>query len=313
MEVLFTSNSSPRFKLESGDNPSLLRLDTLMQAPNVESNLSGRLGFGTAGKPELVVEGPVTAETPIEFGGDVVVEGDINEGATVRVTGSLEIRGSVNGGTVRSGGSIVVHREVRHAHLEAIGDITASGAESATIHCEGNLNIRADLKFCNTEVGGLARAGGRIFGGHLVADQGVRALAIGNRTEIRTQVMVVPDARRRVRIAQLEGELARDNARLAICQGTAGRISGHGALSARLYLAEREQRFAQEALACLEELSALKAHPRHQTRQAIVVDQGIFPGVELQVNQATLPVSRILAPGRFGDCGGHIVNLNKAC
>lgn len=303
------------FKIHPGENPNLVRMQALIEERDLDRRLGGQLVFKGRRNPELTVEGPITADTPVDFGGDVVIQGDVNEGATVRVAGNLEIRGAVHGGAVRAGGSISVRKGVRHAHLEAIARIHAASAESSSLHCEGDLVVRGDLKFCSTEVGGLARVGGRVIGGHLVADQGVRALSIGNRTGIRTQVMVVPEARRQTRITRIESEIARDNARLAVYHGTSGRISnltGEGAISARLYLAERERRYAREAQEYLEELIALRAHRVQTPRNAIAVDQGIYPGVEIQIDLATLPVDRLLPPGRFGERFGQIVSLGEA-
>lgn len=315
MEVLFTAARHPTLAIHAGDNPNLLRLGALISGhAGQTSRQSGKVQLQPDEKPRMTVAGPLTAETPIDFGGDLLVTGDLHEGAQVRVAGNVEITGSVYGGTVRAGGSVRVRRSIRHAHVEAIADIAADSAESATLHCEGDLTVRGDIKFCSSEVGGMARAGGRIFGGHLVADLGVRALALGNRSGLRTQVMVVPEARRQARKAQIQGELARDSARMAVCQGASGRINGltgEGAISARLYLAECERRNAREAAEKLQELGAIEAHPINQSLQAIAVDQGIYPGVEIQINQATLPVDRLIPPGRFGERYGQIASLHE--
>lgn len=309
MEVLYGPSRTMPPRWQPGEIPGFRRLQT--KQPGAERRAhGGTVTFTREGKPLLTVAGPITRDTSLDFDGDVRIQGDVNEDATVQVRGDVEITGSVNGGTVHSSGSIKVKRAVRHGRLEAIRDISVESAEMASLHCEGDLSVRGDLRFCAAEVGGKARVGGRVIGGHLVADLGVRALAIGNRNGVRTQVMVVPEARRRVRKALLESELARENARMAVCHGISRRLStrtSEGALSARLYLTEWERRHARVAEGRLLELSVLAAHPAPPTGPTITVDVGVFPGVEIQIREATLLVDRLLPPVQLAERDGQIV------
>jgi len=300
MEVKFGADGAARVRLAPGENPDLIRL-----GGNVGTYLPDQVG-GDA--PQLEVEGPVRAGTPIAFEGDITIVGDVDEGAVIRATGDITVKGAVQGGHLRAGGSIRIRKAIRQrAHVEAIGDVVALSAEGSTLRCEGSLAIRDDLAFCETEVGGEAVVQGRIFGGHVIADRGIRALSLGNRAGIRTQVMVIPAWRRQARITEIASELARDSARLAVVRQTLARISSRRTGTATAYLAASERRLLCAARDLDLELQVLTGKPKVEAPAGLKVETGIFPGVELQINEATLPVQAQLPPGKFVERAGRII------
>ncbi|MBM3266856.1 MAG: DUF342 domain-containing protein [Candidatus Sericytochromatia bacterium] len=260
--------------------------------------------------PELVIPMPSRRLTNYDFAGDIRIDGDLPAGVRVRAGGDVRVFGSVTGGEIHADGSIEITGSVRvHSRLEATGDIEFQSGQRSHVRCAGNLRVAGELAYCETEVGGVAAIGGRVFGGHLVADRGLHALALGTRTAPRTQVMVVPEWHRTARIAELDAEIRRSESRLALIRDAAERVTSPREFN---YLHGVETEVERAARSLRLERDALEQATRLSVAPAVVVEQGVFPGVELQVQEATLAVRSLLPPGRFFESHGQIMAVREA-
>lgn len=125
----------------------------------------------------------------LDMQGTLTITGEVTPHFDVRTTGDVEIKKGVRGGSVFGGINVVIHGGVVGTGggcVLAEGDVTASHAEGATIHCGGTLTltkgaVSCDLHAAYVHIPGAVR-GGRVAAEHaiVVRDAGSRA---GSETE----------------------------------------------------------------------------------------------------------------------------------
>ncbi|MEI8259430.1 MAG: FapA family protein, partial [Deltaproteobacteria bacterium] len=177
---------------------------TLAVGSNVKLSPDGLSAIAMSGGRPALEGGRVSVITVLEvktvnyatgnihFDGPVFVRGDVDAGFAVCATGDIEVSGIVEGGTLISGGNVVVRAGVRNhgrihaagrvavnfvdsdSEIQAIGDvIVQASATQARIEAGGSLTI-ARTATGDIEVSGIVEGGTLISGGNVVVRAGVR-------------------------------------------------------------------------------------------------------------------------------------------
>ncbi len=168
--------------------------------------------------------------------GPVVVRGDMGSGSRIIATGDVYIEGGLEGGSVRSGGSVVVRGGLfRRASVRAAVDVIARRLEGdASIEAGGNVFVLADAIGSRLDGGSFVAVLGSITGGVARARSSVEAdaLSLGRASEMTVEVHAPgPGATPGTLRAQLES-LAHEAARARGALANAGAEAGATKLAA---------------------------------------------------------------------------------
>lgn len=146
--------------------------------------------------PHLDIRGDVGMATGnIDFVGGVTVNGNVQLGFELKATGDIEIKGMISGGDV-IGRNIIVKGGVQGMHrgkVRAENDFQATFAENADIEAGGNVII-SDVSMHSTIRAGhtliVEGKKGLVNGGYLAAGEEIRAVNIGNASNVVTRLAV---------------------------------------------------------------------------------------------------------------------------
>lgn len=149
-------------------------------------------GHGVSVTPVYAVK-EVNAQTgDVHFAGTVTVEGDVRSGLTVHATGDVHVRGNVEGGKVLAGGRVLVRGGLRHATIEAYGDVAVRFIEpDSAVTCRGSLEVR-DSALQSKLSARRIRVGRFLAGGTATAWERIEALTLGNAREAPVELVIEP-------------------------------------------------------------------------------------------------------------------------
>lgn len=247
----------------------------------------------------------------LTFDGDVEIDGNVRDSAFLRATGNIVVKGSVVGGKLEAGGEISVSGMVRsHAVLKAGGDIFVRRAEQAVINGESDVFIASDAEFCSLRTAQALHVGGRIVGGRTEVDEAIMAGGLGDRGGVRTEVILTPGLRRAEEICRLEQEVDRLRSRLMFLRSIDVLQSIRGARARLVKLAERvaaaDETLATEFRAALKALVIARTRAVNRPDPKVDVSIGLYPGLDLRINDARLIVRSLLPPGILKERNGQI-------
>ncbi len=264
-------------------------------------------------QPMLHVPGHVDRITgDIDFEGDVLVSGDITPGCTVKASGNIFVKGQIRGGQVRAGGHVNARCIRQHADIRAEAGILARSAEHSYLRAKGNIRIVEDLLFCEVDTDGTVDVGGRIVGGTVLADEAVRATAIGSRQGTRTRVLLHPVWRRKREEADRLAEFSKAKATLDTVsrsiEASAAALGGNRCQTAtERRLASIKDQLANEVRERLRAVLLARRRAVECPAPRVVVLLGIFSGAELQINNGSFVARSQQPAGQFVERNGAIV------
>lgn len=293
-----------------------------------------RIEATASGSPRLVAGGRITvvpvlpiphnagsATGDIVFDGIVMIEGNVEENVQIRAGVDIVVKGEIRGGRLRALGSVIVKNGIRHhAEVNACGRIVARFAEHSSLRSGSDIVIARDLLFCEVESQGEVKVGGRLIGGKVRSDIGIRAQAVGSRSGTRTTVILEPGGSKRSRIAAIEGALSHTRARLALVCSKLPQTPPTSTTNlhppplpvSRNRLEAVERQLLGEIRDHLRELLARKAAPEAPVstgcRPRVHVEQAIFAGVDLSINGARLVARNQLPAGQLFEYHGRILS-----
>lgn len=131
----------------------------------------------------------------IEFFGDIVINGNVEAGVVLRAGRNIVIRGNVEAAILFAGGDIILERGIQGGQkgkLSARGNVFAEFLEHCTVEAGGDVQANAIMN-SKVSAGGIVTLTGnrgRIIGGYIHGMKGIRAVSIGNMSEIHTIVHV---------------------------------------------------------------------------------------------------------------------------
>lgn len=144
----------------------------------------------------LTVEAVDYATGNIKFLGDVTIKGDVREGFSVQAGGSIVIFGSVEENTIlEAEHDITIKKGVngKGGHISAKGSLTVGYLQGADVKVQQDIFVDSIIN-SNIECGGNIKAegrGGRIIGGFCKVYGDIRALQLGNDSNISTAIELV--------------------------------------------------------------------------------------------------------------------------
>jgi len=193
--------------------PTLGEGVALLDDGSLVATRQGALQY-TAGKSLDVVQhylhnGDVDAHSGnLDMEGAITVNGSVMNAFHVHATGDVFIKGMLEGGTVRSLGSVSVARSVHTARgvaIQAEGDITVHRALSATLLCRGRLEVKREAVLCTLTASEIV-VPGHLVGGTATAQRSITVQTAGTAAGTKmTLIAAVPLA------AQTDSALARLN------------------------------------------------------------------------------------------------------
>ena len=125
--------------------------------------------------------------------GDIHIHGDVRSGFTVRAMGSVTVDGVIEDTSVEAGGDLIVRGGVQgngRAVVRSHQNIYARYLESCDVYAKGDLNSDCVIS-CNIYCDGslqVTTGHGSIVGGRIRAGGSIRAVSVGARSEIRTEI-----------------------------------------------------------------------------------------------------------------------------
>lgn len=142
----------------------------------------------------------------VEFEGSLLVTGDVMPGMRIKTRGDVVIGGFVEGGVIKSGGTITVRNgiigrklgeEEYLCHLSAGGEIHAGYAQYARLEADGDIHIQSQLSHCycrsgqDLKVGDSAMRKGHLIGGVNIANRLIMAPVLGASAANRTRLQIL--------------------------------------------------------------------------------------------------------------------------
>ena len=256
--------------------------------------------------PRLEIKSSVGMSTGnIDFDGTVLVTGDVLQGFFVKATGDVEIKGNVNGGEV-SGRNVIVGGGLTGAErgkIQATEDVHIAFVENAVIDAGGDVTIgkfalhstiRASRKII------LEGSQGQITGGLAVAGEEVFAKQIGNTANVVTRVSVGIDPYLNQEYHELckkykEGKLKllqitqtlNTLSKIDINTLPQSRVDQINALTRSQFPIAGQLKRDEKRIKELRELLDNMKYGR------IRVDDAIYPGVRLSINEKTRHIEEI--------------------
>lgn len=166
--------------------------------------------------PVIVIDGDVDYNTGnIEFKGSVLVRGIIQPGFCVKAGGNVEVCDSICGGTVEAT-SIIVHKGIQGMNrgvIKARDRIVANFIENATVYADEEIVV-SDVAMNSTLFAGsrviVEGKRGLIRGGRISAGEVIRAVTVGNKSGIVTDLEVAVNPFLKDELVSLREKIKKD-------------------------------------------------------------------------------------------------------
>lgn len=273
--------------------------------------------MGTQNEKFLLVPSLGRTTGDFTFDGDVEVEGSVRDGVRLRASGSILVRGNIFGAGLEAGGEIAVWGAVRgESALRAGGPVSARGAEYSRIESGADIVISGDSVCCRILTPATLHVTGKLMGGRADADESILAARLGDRSGIRTELVLEPASRRAEEIRRLERGLDHVRGRLMFLRSVDVLATVRGARAALVKMAERvasaDETLASEFRTALKDLVVARTRSLDLPCPRVEASLGLFPGVDLRMNGARLLVRSQLPPGTLEERAGRIHNLVDA-
>ncbi|PAB61244.1 DUF342 domain-containing protein [Anaeromicrobium sediminis] len=272
------------------------------------------------------IQGDVDNNTGnIHFDGNIVINGHVRTGFEVEATGNIEIFGVVEGARVKAGGHIIIHKGIQSQN-------------NGYIICEGNLNckyiqnsnvvVRGDLfvdiiMHSSVQVQGAVYAKGKkglIVGGETTAAKEIEAMIIGSSmaTITRIETGINPESKETYKKVQEELKVVsrnRENVIKAI--KLLNKI-----IDTPLFTKDKQSIYEKsiktenflkiKEIELNEELDSIEEQiAKSKEIGSVKIDEGVYPGVKISVNNAIYYVRDELSKVKFikNEDGIKIIHL----
>ena len=147
----------------------------------------------------LVIDGDASNVTgAIKFTGDIHVRGDVIAGVHIVAEGDVQVDGVVEGAQIEAGKDIIIKQGIHgqgKAVLRAKGSVYSAFIEEAEVYAEDSItfnyacNCKLHAEKCIIAEGRM----GNIMGGLATAKESISVKTLGNESEIRTRLQILPD------------------------------------------------------------------------------------------------------------------------
>jgi len=263
-----------------------------------------------------------TSTGDIHYNGNVHVTGNVRSGFTIEATGDIEVNGVVEGARLISGGNIVLKRGVQgmsKGYLEAKYDIVTKFLESCTMKAGGTINTGSSLHSDLTAGDMIIVSGkkGFLIGGTVSAGKKIEASVFGNRMNTSTvlKVGVDPEVMERYKelttlIKEQQEELLQHKQVLDTLKKKMA--EGLKLLPNQLVMAKQSGEAIKDLNDLLDNETAeymlLKKEIDENTGGKIVVNNTIYPGVNIYISNRVYHVKDSLSRCQFRAEGADVVS-----
>lgn len=260
----------------------------------------------------------------VMFLGSVHVGGNVLDNYVVKAAGNIEVRGSVQKAKIEGEGDIIVQAGIMgrdEAVIESTGgSVIARFIQSAKIIAAQDVNVQESILHSHVEAGNQIICSGRraqIVGGVIRARKEVRARIIGSQAYTATQITVGTDPRILHQYEDLTRMLNETEGELKEKQREKSTLETRKKNDPETFGQEQVRRLKEtsEIIASLTEKAAeLKAEKdklevymeEMATEGSVVVEREVFPGVVINIRNATYEVTEPLSGVTFTYLDGHI-------
>lgn len=265
----------------------------------------------------------------VDFDGSVLVKGDVTAGVTVKATGDVTIKGSVENASVEAGNDLLVARGItgsesanrggaRTVSIQAAGDVHAAFASGVRIRTAGNVVVKEYLNHCEAVADDsvlVGQNGGRgvVVGGRIHGNRGVACKMAGSLANVPTMISAGPHQELRHAHEEALAERTALASRLAQLRdaqngmteraGTTGN-GPQGELLAKLRRTVQE--FEERDAEVERTVAALERELEDAAHATVVCSGSVYPGVTIEIDDASLTVRHEGSGGRFGCRDGEI-------
>jgi uncharacterized protein (DUF342 family) len=260
----------------------------------------------------------------VMFLGSVHVGGSVLDNYEVKAAGNVEVRGSVQKAKIEGEGDIIIQSGIMgrdEAVVESTGgSVIAKFIQSAKILAAQDITVQESILHSHVEAGNEIVCSGRraqIVGGVIRATKEVRARIIGSQAYTATQITVGTDPRILHQYEDLTRMVTETDTELKEKQREKSTLETRQKNDPETFGAEQVRRLkeAAEAIGTLTEKSKeLKAEKEKletymeemASEGKVVVEKEIFPGVIINIRNASYEVTERLTGVVFSYHEGHI-------
>ena len=258
----------------------------------------------------------------IDFIGSVIVRGNVMDGFRVSSKKDITINGNASGAEISAGGNLTIKSGSINSNITCHGDVTIGFCENSKITCDGKLTSDAFIS-CDVYCGGEMHATGRkgiILGGKYIVLQEIHAGTIGSDSFMATDITVGDNAVLAAEQTSNNAEIENLNQQLVyadqIIVFLAGKKKELGQLppeKEELLMNTFNQRTENNAR--IEEIKkrneAISVLLQSNESLSVYVSKTIFPGVKININNASYNVKNEFHKCRICVDGGEIVFRNN--
>lgn len=250
------------------------------------------------------VKGDVNFKTGnISFNGSVIVWGNVDNGFKLEADGDITIRGSVEAADIKTGGHLTILGGVSGMDKTSIvcnGNFSAKYIEHASIDCEGNINVKEGIMYCqvNADQKIIADLGkGLIVGGTLRAGEEITAKTIGSKFGTLTELEVGVKPKTKIEYQQLEVKIRENKASLEKVEQARSMLEKIANLPKDRQ--DMLQNLVKTSFVLKGQISEAEARRKQILEEIVVlskekarikVKETIFPGVRVTIGKATTVV-----------------------
>lgn len=297
--------------------------NTSLYEDKILSKIDGQVRL-TDGKIEVLniynIEGNVDSHTGnIDFNGTVSINDSVNTGFKVEALGDVYIRGVVEDAFVKSNGNIYLTRGIvgkNRATLEANGEIISKYIENSKV--KANEDIIADaILHSEVESNGSINVQGKkglIVGGKCKAQFEVHAKTIGSPMETNTLIEVGTNTELKENLDSIKSNIDKIEKDIFKIQKTINILEKsykQNNLSDKKIilfkkLLKTSKSLNKEKLSLITEYDSIENEVKKQSTGTIIVDDMIYPGVNIVIGNHTMFIKEIKRDCRFTLINGSI-------
>ncbi len=253
--------------------------------------------------PVKRIEGDLDAEErDVRYDGSVFVEGDVHNNKTIEATGNIWVLGGVGRSDLKASGSIVVGQGIKGSEehkVESYGNVYAEFIENAQVSAGGSVFVEEVVMHSEVTAGEsicLVGEKGFLVGGTARATRMLYANEIGSKNFPETHIKIgssgtlqegLEEAReKKEQLEEEESEYLGDVKNLLNKKQEEGSLSPDDEERLRKFQFELNH-IRQDLQETKDKIEDLKEELDTDREQRIDVDGSIFPGVELEISDAS--------------------------
>lgn len=272
-----------------------------------------------------LVNGDVGLNTGnIMFLGSVVVTGSVQDNMQVKAAGSIEVAGSVQKSHIEAEGDIMVRQGIQGrdgAMIESTsGNVLAKFIQNATVSVEKDVVVAENIMHAKIYAGSRIICNGKraqIVGGELMAGNEIRVKQLGAQAATPTLVIAGTNPKVLQQIKQIESVEQAAREKLDKVETNIRTLQQMKSTSPDAFTQDKEEQlvkmltFKEKLNERLEEALGEKNQLAEylgdiSSNGAVHVEKTVFPGVTIQINNATFPVKDEYTAVTFIEESGNI-------